>query len=138
MMHKEFLSTVCTTIAVALTLFIFLIVAPRLETMLFPVYKDVTITEVSRTSKTIVLAAIGQKNRACGHVEVQAISYFGKDAVTANIEAIIPPKTSRPVGYQHFGNWLVEPRGDRIEIYTVSQCHIFWNTVTYFGSFEPK
>lgn len=138
MIRKNILETVCSAVAVAVTLFLFLMLAPRLESALFPVYKDVFITEVSRTNNTIVLAAAGKKVRSCPHREVQGIARIGDNSVTTTISAIIPPKASRPIGYQHFGNWLVEPRGDKIDVYTVSRCHIFWDTVTYFGSFEPK
>lgn len=138
MMKKFILETVCSAIAVVLTVLLFLVMAPRIETVLFPVYKDVIITEVSRTKNTIVLAAAGKKARQCSHREVQGIAHNGETVVTANITALIPPKASRPVGYQHFGNWLVEPHGDKIDIYVVSKCHIFWDTVTYFGTFTPK
>lgn len=138
MMKTNVLETVCSAIAVILTLFLFLMIAPRVESVLFPVYKDVIITEVSRTNNTLVLAAAGKKVRYCSHREVQGIAHIGDNSVTTSISAIIPPKASRPIGYQHFGNWLVEPRGGKIDVYTVSRCHIFWDTITYFGSFEPK
>lgn len=138
MLRKNILESICSAIAVVATLFFFLMIAPKIESALFPVYKDVIITEVSRTSSTIVLAAAGKKSRACSHKEVQGIAHIGETAVTTTISAIIPPKTSRPIGYQHFGNWLVEPRGDKIDVYVVSKCHIFWDTITYFGTFTPK
>lgn len=125
---------------------IFFYMAPKIDSMFFPVVSDFQITKIepSEDGEFSMVWGVMTKNRGeCRRNELNIFSgpsdenFPSKNYSMIPVEAVVVP--NRPEGPQEWGPWKIYrpdyPVGPLINFRVTHRCNFMWETTTDLGSF---
>lgn len=115
------------------------LVAPLVESYVYPVLTDARAVRVAQDGDRVSLAMYGVRHRpACQYQDIVAlVAEPGKLPVAAQVETPFGKggkPVSRPPGPQSFGEWRVSaPPGASVTFVLRYECHSLWDTMAQIG-----